>query len=69
MTGCKLAGGCKFVSTLKMYISIIKILNCKNRIIKNIYINIGVEASVKIYNVSSESIVNNKVRLYKILTL
>ena len=34
MTGCKLVGGCKFVSTLKMYIGIIKILNCKNRIIK-----------------------------------
>lgn len=58
-TGCKLAGGSKIINTLKMYIGMIKILNWKKGIIKIkvIYIYIGVEASVTIYDVSTEGIV------------
>jgi hypothetical protein len=64
-TGCKLAGGCKIISILKMYIGIIKILNFKKRIIKiNFYIDIDVdigmdicvEASVKRYDVAADGV-------------
>jgi len=41
-----------------MYIGIIKILNCKERIIKiKVIYRYGVEASAKIYDVSTEGIV------------